>query len=579
MNALLLLKSSTYISSMAPPEELPTSSRASPDAASMEASPNIRRRRSKKGLLALPSQIISFLSSDTGYEYLQIGKLFALAYAPYVVPFFLFMLALVAYYCIGVESLLQLWSNSEIRDCILIAFLALVSTCSVIYMKLKALPCYLIDFASFKSLDEHKLSTEYCEHITKACNQFTPKNILFQLKVLLKSGLGEETYGPAFLYSEDRIPTLSAARDEMDHMMFGALDELLFKTSLDPSRIDFLIVNVSMFYPNPSLSSHLVNHYKMRENVKTFNISGMGCAAGMVAVDLAKDILKVHKDKYVVIVGTENITLNWYYGNDRSMLVPNCIFRCGSYALLLSNKANDKHRSKFELVQSVRTTTAASDKSYNVIVTREDDEGNVGTSLSVKLLDVASQALTISIMKLIPYTMPFTELLKVAANSVQRSVFKMEVKPYIPNFKKAFTHFCIHPGGKAVIDGIGKNLRLNDYDMEPARMTLHRFGNTSSSGLWYAMAYCEAKERLKRGDKVWQVALGSGFKCNSVVWKVLQDVKPRPRCNPWLECIHRYPVDIPDAITPSHRFYHMLKALEAEAKQAEEVARKQEIEQ
>eukprot|EP00250_Pteridium_aquilinum_P004569 c14773_g1_i1 orf=289-2004(+) len=571
---------------MAPPaaavsNEPPASiSSAPPAAASMEASPGSRREgRRRRGLLAFPAQMMQLLSSDAGYEYIQIGKMFALAYAPYVVPVFMLLVALVGTYCIGVDRLLQIWSDKETRVCILTAMSALVCTLFLVYLKTKAPPCYLVDFASFKSLDEHKLSTEYCQHITLACKKFTPKNSLFQLKVLLKSGLGDETYGPAFVYTEDRIPTLAAARDEMDHMMFGALDELLFKTSLDPSHIDFLIVNVSMFYPSPSLSSHLVNHYKMRQNVKTYNISGMGCAAGMVAVDLAKDILKVHKDKYVVVVGTENITLNWYYGNDRSMLVPNCLFRCGSYALLLSNKKKDLKRSKFELVQSVRTTTAASDKSFNVIVTKEDDEGYVGTSLSVKLLDVASQALTLSIMKLVPYTMPFSELLKVAVNAVQRSVFKMEVKPYMPDFKKAFTHFCLHPGGRAVIDGIGKNLRLNDYDMEPARMTLHRFGNTSSSGLWYAMAYCEAKERLKRGEKVWQVALGSGFKCNSVVWKVLRDIKSRPRCNPWLECIHRYPVEIPDTITPSHRYYYMVKGLEEEVKRAEEMIRKEEIQQ
>ena len=27
----------------------------------------------------------------------------------------------------------------------------------------------------------------------------------------------------------------------------------------------------------------------------------------------------------------------------------------------------------------------------------------------------------------------------------------MQIKPYTPDFTTAFQHFCIHPGGKAVI--------------------------------------------------------------------------------------------------------------------------------
>ena len=168
-----------------------------------------------------------------------------------------------------------------------------------------------------------------------------------------------------------------------------------------------------MFYPSPSLTSHLVHRYKMREDVKTYNFSGMGCAAGMIALDLAKDLLRLNKDKFAVLVGTENITSSMYCGNDRSMLVTNCLFRCGSYALLLSNKKKDRKRSKFELLGSFRTTTAASDTSYNVIYSREDEHGFLGTSLSIELLNVASKALTLSIMKLIPDFMPFTELLKI----------------------------------------------------------------------------------------------------------------------------------------------------------------------
>ena len=29
--------------------------------------------------------------------------------------------------------------------------------------------------------------------------------------------------------------------------------------------------------------------------------------------------------------------------------------------------------------------------------------------------------------------------------------------------------------------------------------------------------------RLRRGDRIWQIAFGSGFKCNSAVWQCLRN--------------------------------------------------------
>ena len=118
----------------------------------------------------------------------------------------------------------------------------------------------------------------------------------------------------------------------------------------------------------------------------------------------------------------------------------------------------------------------------------------------------------------------------------------MNLKPYIPDFRGAFQHFCVHPGGRSVISGIGKSLQLTDYDLEPSRMALHRFGNTSVSGIWYEAAYMEAKRRFKVGDRIWQIALGSGFKCNSAVWEVMRETHPLEK-TVWDECIHRYPCD------------------------------------
>ncbi|KAJ0093317.1 hypothetical protein Patl1_25264 [Pistacia atlantica] len=108
----------------------------------------------------------------------------------------------------------------------------------------------------------------------------------------------------------------------------------------------------------------------------------------------------------------------------------------------------------------------------------------------------------------------------------------MKIKSYISHFKLAFEHFCIHVGGKAVLDELEKHLELSEWHMESSRMTLYRFGNTSSSSLWYELAYSEAMGRMKKGDQTWQIAFVLGFKCNSAMWKALKTIKPAGKKNP-----------------------------------------------
>jgi 3-ketoacyl-CoA synthase len=151
-------------------------------------------------------------------------------------------------------------------------------------------------------------------------------------------------------------------------------------------------VNSSLFNPTPSLAAMIMNHFKMGSRTINYNLGGMGCSASLVAIDLAKQVCIVsavfacvavcetilslipeackHKclshevcwllpdadvlllllllqvlqtlpDTYVLVVSHENITNNWYPGNDRSMLLPNCIFRCNGAAMLLTNKPTE----------------------------------------------------------------------------------------------------------------------------------------------------------------------------------------------------------------------------------------------
>ncbi|ONM21093.1 3-ketoacyl-CoA synthase 15 [Zea mays] len=170
----------------------------------------------------------------------------------------------------------------------------------------------------------------------------------------------------------------------------------------------------------------------------------------------------------------------------------------------------------------------------------------LGVSLSRDLMAVAGDALKTNIRTLGPLVLPLSEQLLFMATLVAKKLLTMKkVKPYIPDFKLAFKHFCIHASGRAVLDELESNLALTDWHMEPSRMTLHRFGNTSSSSLWYELAYNEAEGSIRRCHRVWQIAFESGFKCNSAVWRALRSVNPAEETNPWMDEIDRFPVDVP----------------------------------
>jgi 3-ketoacyl-CoA synthase len=190
------------------------------------------------------------------------------------------------------------------------------------------------------------------------------------------------------------------------------------------------------------------------------------------------------------------LTPNYYQGNERAMLLPNCLFRMGAAAILLSNRRSERRRAKYRLVHVVRTHKGADDKAYRCVYEEEEDrEGKVGISLQKDLMAIAGEALKSNITTIGPLILPASEQILFLLTLIGRKVFSNKWRPYIPDFKQAFEHFCIHAGGRAVIDELQKNLQLSTEHVEASRMTLHRFGNTSSSSLWYELGYIEAKGR------------------------------------------------------------------------------------
>ncbi|KAI8539880.1 hypothetical protein RHMOL_Rhmol09G0217500 [Rhododendron molle] len=348
--------------------------------------------------------------------------------------------------------------------------------------------CYMLAYECYKATDDRKLGTELCASIILRNKNLGLDEYKFLLQTMVNSGIGEDTYAPAIVISgKEECPSLPDTLAEMDEIIFDTLDGLFSRTGVRPSEVDILVANVSLLSTVPSLTARIVN---------------------------------------------------------RSMMLSNCLFRSGGCSMLLTNDAALKNQAILKLTCMERTHMGADDEAYECCMQVEDNLGYKGFRLTRSLTRAAARAFTMNLTTIVPKILPLHELIRYKIASLRRNTNgtnnnrELEKVGVGLNLKTGIEHFCIHPGGKAVIDGVGKSLGLSDYDIEPSRMALHRFGNTSAGGLWYVLGYMEAKKRLKKGDRIFMISFGAGFKCNNCVWEVMRDLKEG---NVWKDCIESYP--------------------------------------
>ena len=141
-------------------------------------------------------------------------------------------------------------------------------------------------------------------------------------------------------------------------------------------------------------------------------------------------------------------------------------------------------------------------------------------------MNVAGRALTKQFTQMGPSVLPISEQVKaVASMALAKTALGKQwgMKPFIPDFKRSIDHFCIHAGGRAVIEGVQKNLKLSDIDVEPSFMTLKSWGNTSSI----------PNKKIKNNLKVRELNLGFDFylEKNAIILYIFGLLQGGPRRN------------------------------------------------
>jgi 3-ketoacyl-CoA synthase len=177
---------------------------------------------------------------------------------------------------------------------VVILCIVVITILATLYFMSRPRKVYLLNFACYKPGPAQMCSKETFMKQTKLTGCFSDESLGFQKKILERSGYGQKTYVPLSLLDVPMSVSFDEARKEAGVVMFGVIDDLLAKTGVKPKDIGILIVNCSLFNPTPSLSAMVVNRYKLRGNILSYNLGGMGCSAGLVSVDLAKRLLQVY---------------------------------------------------------------------------------------------------------------------------------------------------------------------------------------------------------------------------------------------------------------------------------------------
>lgn len=341
---------------------------------------------------------------------------------------------------------------------------------------------YLVDFACFEPPESWRITYDQMMKVLEMQGCYTAESLDFMRRMLERSGCGPRTAWPPAIMdvlagggAKAMKTGTEDAREESRVVMNDCVKNVLEANKVNPKDIDILIVNCSLFSPTPSLCAMIINDFGMRSDILSYNLSGMGCSAGIISIDLAKRLMIGRPNSLCLVVSTENLTQALYRGNDRAFLMQNILFRVGGAAVLMSNRWGDAFRSQFKLLTSVRTQYVT-EESVGCVYDTEDSEGKHGVRLSKEIVKVAGRALEKNFTSLGPHVLPLSEQFKVVVSMIWKFISKKmgkKVDMYIPDFKRGVHYFCIHAGGRGVIDGIEKNLNLSPHHVAASRHALY----------------------------------------------------------------------------------------------------------
>jgi predicted naringenin-chalcone synthase len=232
----------------------------------------------------------------------------------------------------------------------------------------------------------------------------------------------------------------------------------------------------------PGLDLQIMELMDLPKNIYRTSVNFMGCYAAIHALKIADSICKNERSARVIIVCTELCTLHFQKEATIDNITSSLLFGDGSAAALIMN---DESKGGISLQHF-----------YSEVIPKGKKD---------MAWELSSSGFLMTLSGYVP------ELLEEDFGPlVKRVLEKAGVE------KEQIRHWCIHPGGKKILDVVYQSLQLKNHELAHCYDVLKRFGNLSSATILFVLKEI-MQTSLQNGEKIFAAAFGPGLTMETFV--------------------------------------------------------------
>jgi predicted naringenin-chalcone synthase len=226
----------------------------------------------------------------------------------------------------------------------------------------------------------------------------------------------------------------------------------------------------------PGLDLQVLELMDLEKNIFRTSVNFLGCYAAIHALKIADAICKNNQQAQVLIVCTELCTLHFQREATIDNIMSALLFGDGSAAVLIGGDENPNEGLYI-------------DDFYSEVVPKGKRD---------MVWELSSNGFLMTLSSYVP------DLIEEDfQNVVNRALAKENIS------QKDVSHWCIHSGGKRILEAIHKSLGFTNGQLKASYKVLSEFGNISSASILFVLK--EMLHEKKEIKKLFGAAFGPGL--------------------------------------------------------------------